>query len=62
MRFVPNTLRGKGRARLDVTAQGIPEILLISFGAVSTAVQDVTGQTPRSFGQFVHDYRQAFLQ
>jgi len=29
--------------------------------AVSTAVQHVTGQSPRSFGQFVQDYCQAFL-
>ena len=29
---------------------------------VSTAVADVTGQPPRSFRQFVQDYRQAFLQ
>ena len=29
---------------------------------VSTAVEDVTGQPPRSFRQFVQDYRQAFLQ
>jgi uncharacterized protein YbjT (DUF2867 family) len=28
--------------------------------SVSTAVQDVTGQPPRSFGQFVHDYWQPF--
>lgn len=29
--------------------------------AVSTAVKDITGQLPRSFGQFVRDYKQAFL-
>ena len=30
--------------------------------AVSTAVEDVTGQPPSSFRQFVQDYRDAFLQ
>ena len=30
--------------------------------AVSTAVEDVTGQPPRSFREFVQDYNQAFLQ
>jgi len=30
--------------------------------AVSTAVEDVTGQPPSSFRQFVQDYRHAFLQ
>src|SRR5262245_44373869 len=29
---------------------------------VSTAVEDVTGQPPHSFRQFVQDYRQSFLQ
>jgi uncharacterized protein YbjT (DUF2867 family) len=30
--------------------------------AVSTAVEDVTGQAPRSFREFAQDYRRAFLQ
>src|SRR5262245_7011943 len=29
---------------------------------VSTAVKDVTGHAPRSLGQFVQDYKLAFLQ